>query len=299
MLKNRKTNIASKVFDTINKLVEDEKIDDIIPKLNTSDNEIISRSDIIIPLEYTVTIPEETRQFNPMKPNSICMYQVRTDGLYPFIVFLFRQNEKKLSFIPFPVVINKKNIKYATAAYMKDIFPDTTIAYQGFYEMKDMNIIILKYEEKNIESSNEYIWTTSFEIINKRKIMNYSLENNVLDFFRKNSSFLLLKNNKNVFYESPMISYYKAPHLIEGEMEIEEMDIYRQTIIPALGKCYYLLMDMPPNTSLMRIAFFAGNMSIYNKKIDYHSDSILCREYKRYIIQNYNQHAVLSFFKSE
>jgi hypothetical protein len=296
MLKNRKTTIASNIFDTINKLVPDENRDENTT-IKTSDNEFGDDSDTSIPFEYSVTIPTETHSFNTTKPNMICMYQVRTDGLQPFIVFLLRQNENEVSFIPFPGLINNKKNKYAAVTYMKIIFSNTKIAYAGCYETKNINIIILKCIQNNMDNTNEYIWATSFEIINKRKILHYPLANNVLDFFQQNSSFLLLKNSQNVFYESPMIGYYKAPDL----MDIEEMDIYRQTIIPALGKCYYLLMDIPLNTNVMRIAFFAGRMALYNKKIDgdAHTDSILCREYKRYIIQNYNQHVVLSVFKNE
>jgi len=294
MLKNRKTSIASNVFDTINKLVPDETRDKLEEK--TSDDEFDDESNEIIQAEYSVTIPEEPSYFNQGKPCAICIYHVRTDGLYPFILYLFRQNKNEVSFILFPGVTTKKKIKYAATAYIKNIFPHTKITYAGFCETNDLNIIILKYEENNIDSSNEYIWATSFEIINKRKILNYSFSKNVLDFFRQNSSFLLLQNSKNILYESPMIGYYKAPDLMDME-EMEHMDIYRQTIIPALGKCYYLLMDIPANSNVMRIVFFAGKMSIYNKKID--SDSILCRDYKRYIIQNYNQHVVLSVFKSE
>ena len=104
----------------------------------------------------------------------------------------------------------------------------------------------------------------------------------------------------NRIYESPLVGYYSSTDTCAHS----EMDIYRETIIPALGKCYYLFMDMPhkqsSETSILRIVFFAGRMALYvdninNERInDYiNYDSIFCREYKRYIIQNYNHHIVL------
>ena len=111
---------------------------------------------------------------------------------------------------------------------------------------------------------------------------------------------MVLKTPENRIYESPILGYYIPRHYTST---IEEMDIYRETLIPELGKCYYLYVNQPEFTDkinkdkrIMKIGFFAGKMMIYNgKKRDTHYDSALCRTASKhlFLLQNYNQHVVL------
>jgi hypothetical protein len=228
---------------------------------------------------YIVSVPALPFKITRGKPILICTYQVRTDGLYPFIMFLL--TKKEATFIP---VENKKNIKYAAISYMQSILPRATIAYEGFYESDEKNIIILSAEDTNILHS-DYIWATSFEVINLKHIMNSPVNPAVIAFFLSNTAFLLLKDERDRIYESPMVGYKTHENICHET----EMDIYRETIIPSLGKCYYIDVHKT-NASIMRIAFFAGKM-VLNKEKTY--DSMLCGANHYYIIQDYDQHIVL------
>jgi hypothetical protein len=180
-----------------------------------------------------------------------------------------------------------QKIKYVAKAYLKTLLPGT-FAYAGFSERSDKNIIIFHYMPE-LQPEQPYIWATPFEIINKRKVMHSAVDKSVLHFFQMHPDFLILRADNRV-YESPLIGYYTTT--IEA---IEEMDIYRETLIPALGKCYYLYAEPPESSekNIMRIVFFAGKMVLVGEKECY--ESLLCtfNNTARYMLKNYNQHVVL------
>jgi hypothetical protein len=290
MLKQRKTHIVSTLFDTINKMSHEAESEAATSEAATSEeatSEAATSEEATSEASIKVSVPNERLELKKRKPILICTYQVRTDGLYPFIMFLFKTSTDKASFIPYDKTKQKKN---DIIAYMQTILP---VTYAGFYETEENNIIILSAEETNTIrqdyiGSQDYIWATSFEIMNKKKIMHYHIDPVVIVFFLANPAFLILKEGNSI-YESPMIGY--KTH--ENTCSEDEMDIYREIIIPSLGKCYYLDIDIPKTSeSIMRIAFFAGKM-VLKKEKSY--DSLLCGD-KYYIIENYDQHVLLSVF---
>jgi hypothetical protein len=291
MLKNRRTPIVSSLFDTINKMSAEETLE--TAGLDQGAGLDPGTSTFM----YTVSLPNMPLKITRGKPILICTYQVRTDGRYPFIMFLLRK--KEATFIPLD---DHKNIKYASISYIQTILPRASLAYKGFYENDKNTIIILSAEETNIIHP-DFIWATSYEIINLKKIMNFPVNPLVIDFFLANPEFLLLKDERNHIYESPMVGYKTYANTCDDDA----MDIYRETIIPSLGKCYYIDINMTDlSRVIMRIAFFAGRMVLKNEKS---YDSMLCRASlcgaslcgaslcganQCYIIQNYDQHVVLS-----
>jgi hypothetical protein len=285
MLKNkRKPHIVSRLFDTINNMSIDEDACE-------DENKNRDTSEIVRP-NYIISVPNENQplKMTPLKPVVMCVYQVRSDGPCPYILFLLQKHNAEFSFITFSGT--SKKMKYTAISQMKRLLPGSNLTYAGFSETRDETIIILKYTENIISDDTEYTWATPFEIINTRKIGQYSVSKKVFDFFIANREFLTLKTPHHDVYESPMIGY-----AFSDQHKLEEMDIYRETIIPTLGKCYYLLVDLPENSTknIMRIAFFAGKMLVYDIKQKYVSttyDSLLCDK-KYYIIQHYDQHVLL------
>ena len=295
---------ATKMFDAINKMAR-ETANEVVAVARANEVAVARANEVAVAkasaepvssFDYIVTVPNEKLPLNiaPEKPIVVCVYQIRTDGLYPFILFFCQKASTKneVGFITLPSMTSggAKKIKYAALSSIKTLLPEATLSYAGFSETKDKNIIILKASDMEPNETNN-IWATPFEIINKKKVMNYGVEQSILDFFYANPAFLILKGPGEALYESPMVGYYKSQHL---DRPREEMDIYRETLIPALGKCYYLLMHHVSGDNIMRIAFFAGEMLIFNgASYTIESNSILCPEHKRYIIQHYNQHVVL------
>ena len=308
MLKHRKTHIVSTLFDTINKMTTASEAASASEAATACEaataSEVASAREAACEAatacareaasaretatasaranKYSVSVPNERLILNKKKPVLICTYQVRTDGLYPFLMFLLN---KKASFIKLDA---QKQIKYAAITFMHSILP--SVSYAGFCETEENNIIILAAEETNTTVSDyicaDYNWATSFEIMNKKKLMNELVDPLVIAFFRANPSFLILKDERNYIYESPMIGYKSYNHKCTDD----EMDIYRETHDPLFGKCYYIDRDVPESSpNVMRIAFFAGKMGL-KKEEKY--DSFLCGD--KYIIQNYDQHVLLS-----
>lgn len=292
MLRNNKKNsktIVSRLFDTINKMSDDTCEADTSCEAETDPCEaLLPTTPLAIRTNYILSVPNERKplKFANLKPFVICLYQVCLDGLYPFILFLLHN----ANFIALPTVGSHKKIKYDAIAYIKSIFPDANLSYEGFSETDDKNSIVLNYSGPSIVST-EYQWATSFEILNKRKVLNSIIDKSVLDFFYLNPSFLTLKTLDQHIYESPMVGYVQSHRM-------DEVDIYREVLIPGLGKCYYVFTELPPDQAdkhIMRIVFFAGKMILPHERENTY-DSMLCyhKQCYYYIIQNYNQHVVLS-----
>ena len=286
--KNIASGIASKMFDTINNIVVESDERFASSAAETSTSGAASAADIIVSIPNAQT----PFRFTTTKPIEICVYQVRTDGLYPFLLFLLTrpaETKDEYGFIPMPsFACSPQKIKYAATAYLKTLLPGT-FAYAGFSERSDKNIIILHYSSK-LQPEQPYLWATPFEIINKRKVWHSAVDKSVIRFFHMHPDFLTLRAADNRVYEAPLIGYYTTD--IDA---IEEMDIYREILIPALGKCYYLYAELPERSekNIMRIVFFAGKMVLVGEKECY--DSLLCtfNKTKRYMLKNYNHHVVL------
>jgi hypothetical protein len=289
MWKHKRTHIVSRIFDTIHKIAEH---DDHMIK----EEEIADETATVCINDYSLSVPNEQLplKIRKEKPLMICTYQVRTDGLYPFILFLFQKPIAlgHASFVTLANVSQKKG-KYAAIACVQTILPRVILRYAGFQET-DANTIIILCAEETKAIHNDYVWATAFEIINKKKIMDYTVDPAVMAFFLANPAFLIVKDERNRIYEAPMIGYKSH----QNTCAETEMDIYRETRDPSFGKCYYLDGEMPTTTdSIMRIAFFAGKMALEKEKEKGKIyDSLLCNSKQCYILQNYNHHVVLSVF---
>ena len=133
---------------------------------------------------------------------------------------------------------------------------------------------------------------------------------NITDFFKNNSDFLRITQLNGVIYETPIICYYKT----NKTDNIDEIDIYRETIIHSLPKSYYLYSSgcIPKindsnsknsknsKNSIVRIAVFKGKLAfkdidLYNTDKSYDTLFYIYKNVNRYyIIRNYSQHIILS-----
>jgi len=218
---------------------------------------------------------------NSNKPIEICLYQVVWHINTPFLLFLLnKQNDSTLSFVEYinSGSYNPERLKNNIIKYISTFFPVVNITYSGYYETIDKNVIILRYED------------------------NYNLNNSIHDFFNNNVEFIRIMNVDGNYYETPIICYYKT----RKSDNIDEIDIYRETIIPSLPKSYYLYSSgcipkiSDSNSSIVRIAVFKGKLSfkdidLYNTDNSYDTLFYIYKNVNRYfIIRNYSQHIILS-----
>ena len=245
--------------------------------------------------------------FLTVKPIVICVFQICNDGLYPFLLFLLKKNtaEQEMTFIPFPSFDGgktNKNLKKECIAYINKIYPvdlALELSSAGFYETDDNNVVILRATTSDTLYDKNIEWVTAHEIINMRRCLNYAIHKNVIELLEKNTSFLFLQGAGA--YEIPMIGYYYANEIGANEIGANDKneigDIYREHLLPSLGKSYYLYLELPPaleDKRIIRTAFFPGTMAI--DKMDPAYDSILCtvNNIKRIVIKNYNQQVGIS-----
>ena len=270
MLRNKHLNRGAKTAAILSHLTH---LIDTIEKdkdENLLENEDLAKDPSDKP--WKVTVPN--RQLSPLflkaKPVVICIFQIRKDGLVPFILFLLQKTktDHTMNFIPFPV-IDGGPIKDCIA-YIETQLPLGLITYEGFFTTTEQNIIILNYSPVNAMEldaepdpiPNQLEWSTPHEIINLQKVLNFRVHQNVIDFFILNLNFLRVRDDKNSIYATPLIGYYCAANR-------DDLDIYRELRLPALGKRYYLLLDIPTdfkNTTVVRTVFFPQKLAVENFK---------------------------------
>ena len=309
-----KNNTRTNIFKHLNKLFDDDmskerKISASLPVTTNNDRNTYVDN-------YKVNVPNNNinLKINPKKTIEICIYQVYWHNAIPILLFLLnKKNDTTLAFVEF---INKGSnntgkLKTNIIKYISSFFPIVNITYGGYYETNEKNVIILKYEDQYNYNSiittdkNNYLWCSVYEVINLNKVYNYSLDINVTDFFKNNPEFLKITQTNGVNYETPIICYYKT----KKTENIDEVDIYRELIIPSLPKSYYLYssgcipkINERNSSSIVRIAVFIGKLAfkdieLYNTDNNYDTLFYIYKNVNRYfIIRNYNQHAILSIF---
>ena len=244
--------------------------------------------------------------FTNAKPMLICMFQIRMDGLYPYLLFLLHKNKRKtmFNFVNFPSFDGgkvSKNLKKEAVNFMYGKFEMGDISYAGFTENETNNILILKYIETTISVPNDdYCWTSTHELINLKTIMTpqpIAISPSVFNFFIKNPALLLLRNDKEVIYETPVIGYYP---IVKGALT----DIFRKTLRNDIGSCYYFYVEPPKKNNgediiIMRSLLFLGRLGLIEKIKNINvCDSFLLTtddHVKMYAINRYSQHLPLSY----
>jgi hypothetical protein len=283
---------------------------------NTAAYETAEDGDTETEKKAYITVPNylERPLFTQVKPILICMFQIRMDGLQPFLLYLLEKQNTLYHFTRLPSFDGGKenpHLKRDAINFMENKFSDMgDISYVGFYETPTNNIVILKYscldeqeqedpdhqQEQHIvlPSGGNYAWATPAELINLKKVFNTSISPQVVEFFLQQPSLLYLYNENETRYESPVIGYYSF--LAEPASTI---DICREKIHPLLGKCYYFNMDIPPITDksiIMRSILFLGRASLNVSPVNEDKyDSFLFLSKRLYLFNHYSQHFVLDY----
>jgi len=190
----------------------------------------------------------DNTEYNPVKPNfynykgkshmemtleninlegfnsiNICPYEVKNDGKYPFLNFLFFKNIfNVLSFLK--MKINNDNIKaesllnYVNLFLFQSLLIDNydifieNIEIDGFYEYNCelflfINVTKCKLIINDIYSESNIWFVTVDEILNIRNVCNIRLDPLSYRFFNHNYDFCILLDEKNEAYENPIVAY--------------------------------------------------------------------------------------------
>jgi hypothetical protein len=284
MLKNKTKEQIKKQFKFIptlfNHSVENDKIESCEEIIDYNKN-----------LTAIIDIPNYTElpEFNNSKTVLICLFQIVTSGLSPFLLYLLEKNHNDLQFTKLQSI--SKTSEQETIDYMSNIISDGEISYAGFTETNENNILFLKYVSLTDTKSLpvNYYWATTHEIINLKSVINIPIALDVINFFINNQELLVLKNEDEVIYETPVIGYYITSR--------EQNDIYREKRIDKYEKCYYFHINIPENSqkNIIRSALFLKKTGLINNNLsDYNSivyNKKNCVSY--YLIKDYAQHTIL------
>ena len=238
----------------------------------------------------------ESPVFKNSKTLLICLFQIVTEGLSPFLLYLLHTkkaiNELQLiTMHSFDGGKYNENLTEEAVDYMynalEEIDNNAEISYVGFTETTTNNILFLKYISPinkchDFSLPSDYYWATTHELVNSRSVMNIPIALNDIHFFINNPKLLQLTNEDDVIYETPVIGYYNTNN-----------DIFREKRIEKYEKCYYF--DIKYTTEgIMRAALFLKRTGLLNDDFN-NFDSIVYnnKDMHYYLIKSYAQHIVI------
>jgi len=238
----------------------------------------------------------ESPVFKSSKTLLICLFQIVTEGLSPFLLYLLHRvkvgNELQLiTMHSFDGGKYNENLTEEAVDYMynalKQSDNNTEISYVGFTETATNNILFLKYISPinkchDFSLPSDYYWVTIHELVNLKSVMNIPIALNVIYFFINNPELLQLTNEDDKIYETPVIGYYNTNN-----------DIFREKRIEKYEKCYYF--DIKYTTdSIMRAVLFLKRTGLLNDDFN-NFDSIVYnnKDMHYYLIKSYAQHTVI------
>ena len=245
--------------------------------------------------------------FKTSKPLMLCVFHIVPNKSSPFLLHLLQKNKKnKLEFIHLPSFDggrHNRNLKQEAVNYIRDLFPSAEeLSYVGFIETDKHNILFIKFVNDSTELyqlySHDYSCATSHEVINLKKVADVPIAEIVTSFFTTHASLLVLKNDDDVIYNTPVIGYYTVSDRND--------DIYKKNIngsfssFSSFSSSYYVFyFAMPPqqaNAIIMRAALFLTN-PVLNAIGDDNISSLIFNKTTpiTYAIKHYHQHLPLSY----
>jgi hypothetical protein len=152
----------------------------------------------------------------------LCVYSVNTAGKYPFLQYLLVNNiydSLSLPYLPLYSDLNTENmVTYAklflSGILLSDDFVkfNNSISFEGFYEFD--NNLYLFFDATACDVNIDDTFSSSYarfglieEIINYKKICNFSIAAETTNVFLKNEPLWYLHDENGEAYEIPMIGF--------------------------------------------------------------------------------------------
>ena len=238
----------------------------------------------------------------------ICGYKINNNELYPFLNFLF-ENDQYNNILSFPsvkmegsyqTIIDKiSNLLYSI---FLNIEIDDKYEYNGYYYYENSIYLFFDFTNCKICINNTYkksvIWSALVdEIINIKHICNIQFESKISDFFTKNIDFVFLKDKNNKNYEIPSVVYVGRE---ESKLNFTYIfGVQKQEHNSMFGPYYYFtnfknavkqsgsLNNNNNNNKggIVKFALFTGLTKVILNNV---KDSIDESFFKKYLINNLN-----------
>jgi hypothetical protein len=224
---------------------------------------------------------------------NICPYEVKNDGKYPFLNFLFFKNiYNYLSFLKINISNDNNNFESITNLIKLTLFQSLlidnydrfieNIEIDGYYEYNCelflfINITECKVIIDDIYSQSNIWFAIVDEILNLRKVCNIHLDSLSYRFFNNNYDFCILLDENNEAYENPLVAYVGKQDnklnftYIFGVTQTDKSAIlgphyYFTNFENAIKNAYELSKngDIKNKSGIVRFALFLGNTKYIN-----------------------------------
>jgi hypothetical protein len=224
---------------------------------------------------------------------NICPYEVKNEGKYPFLNFLFFKNIfDYLSFLKINISDINDNFEPLSNFIKLTLFQSLSIdnyerfieniVIDGFYEYNCdlylfINITECKLIIDDIYSQSNLWFAIIDEILNIRKVCNLKLDPLSYRFFNNNYDFCILLDEKNESFENPIVAYVGKQDnklnftYIFGETQADKNAIlgphyYFTNFENAIKNAYELSKngDIKNKSGIVRFALFVGNTKYIN-----------------------------------
>lgn len=149
------------------------------------------------------------------KEVDLCVYCIAKVNIKPFLLFSLFKNDVNGGDLSWPTINVKNKPIGDIIKLLKTKIKDSnkSITYEGIYKYNKRNQLWFSCEDitDNVllgKYNDTQFWASSYEIVNYKKLLTFSINKDVTKFFLENNDFLYLKNNLGVIYETPLIGYY-------------------------------------------------------------------------------------------
>ena len=173
----------------------------------------------------------------------LCIYNIDTTSVLPFIKFLLYKNKDEL-FLPYFKYSNKENILTQSDEKIKLIFSEwkNMPNYKGYISYDDKIYLIYEkpYEKTNVlfkKRHDKWWWCLSSELVDSRKVMNFPIQKNTSRFFFHNNKLLYLYDKHNQPYENPIPGYHGSYYKMTNFITV--FGLNKASPTSALGPYYY------------------------------------------------------------
>lgn len=180
--------------------------------------------------------------FKSEKTIQICIYKiVNRKFIAPFLLILLYKNSNYKCI--FPNFKTSEEVSTAVDSKLDIIYQNlkTKPEYIGYRETQHNIYLFYKdtneYNLTNISKNDKWWWTTIFEIINDKKILNFNIDRSVYSIFYKEPILTSLFNKKNNKYSSGNVLYFGA---YENYISfIASLGLPKESPTSNLGPYYY------------------------------------------------------------
>ena len=143
----------------------------------------------------------------------LCVYKINTKGLKPFISYLLYKNsdlEEPILYFPFFNYSSEQELnEQINKQFATMINSERSIEIQGYVKNNNTVYAFIEMEQEKERNvlQNQYIWTLTDEIINKKKVYDILIHSSVYSLFTRYTNLLFLYDKDNNPYEAPTVVY--------------------------------------------------------------------------------------------